>query len=90
MIAARREGVLETVCNSDVYGDKGFIGQDWQQQITSSTGNKIWTIIHRDNQHDQPSSDLKRLIAKVRQRIKGVFHEIQQLDWSWRGFPADG
>jgi hypothetical protein len=70
------EGVLDTVCNSDVYGDKGFIGQDWQQQITSSTGNKIWTI-HRDNQHDQPSSDLKRLIAKVRQRIEGVFHEIQ-------------
>ena len=21
--------------------------------------------------------------------IEGVFHEIQQLDWSWRGNPAD-
>ena len=70
------EGVLEIVRNSDIYGDKGFIGQDWQQQITSSTGNKIWTI-HRNNQYNQPSAPLKRLIAKVRQRIEGVFHEIQ-------------
>ena len=70
------EGVLEVVRNSDIYGDKGFIGQNWQQQINSSTGNKIWTI-HRDNQHHQPSTSLKRLIAKVRQRIEGVFHEIQ-------------
>ncbi|MEM8674962.1 MAG: IS982 family transposase [Cyanobacteria bacterium P01_G01_bin.67] len=49
------EGVLEIVRHSDIYGDKGFIGQDWQQQITSSTGNKIWTI-HRDNQYYQPSA----------------------------------
>ncbi|MEM6611377.1 MAG: transposase [Cyanobacteria bacterium P01_C01_bin.72] len=70
------EGVLETVRNSDIYGDKGFIGQDWQQQIASSTGNRIWTI-HRQNQHHQNSSSLKRLISRVRQRIEGVFHEIQ-------------
>lgn len=70
------EGVLETVRNSDVYGDKGFIGQDWQQQIASSTGNRIWTI-HRQNQHHQNSSSFKRLISRVRQRIEGVFHEIQ-------------
>ena len=70
------ECVLEVVHNCDIYGDKGFIGQNWQQQITSSTGNKIWTI-HRDNQHHQPSASLKPLIAKVRQRIEGVFHEIQ-------------
>ena len=74
------ESVLELVRNSDVYGDKGFIGQDWQQQITSSTGNKIWTI-HRDNQYYQPSASLKRLIAKVGQRIEGVFHEITKY-WS--------
>lgn len=70
------EGVLETVRNCDVYGDKGFIGQDWQQQIASSTGNRIWTI-HRQNQHARNSSSLKRLISRVRQRIEGVFHEIQ-------------
>ena len=70
------EGVLEAVHHCDIYGDKGFIGQDWQEEITSSTGNQIWTI-HRENQKHQPSSSWKRLICKVRQRIEGVFHEIQ-------------
>ncbi|MGV2827292.1 IS982 family transposase [Myxosarcina sp. GI1(2024)] len=38
------EGVLPLVYGCDIYGDKGFIGQDWQQQITALTGNPIWTI----------------------------------------------
>jgi hypothetical protein len=42
----------------------------------NSTANRIWTIA-RENQHHQHSSDLKRLISRVRQRIEGVFHEIQ-------------
>jgi len=68
--------VLSQVSGSDVYGDKGFIGQDWQEQIHSYTGNRIWTI-HRSNQHHQSSPELKRLISRVRQRIEGVFHEVQ-------------
>lgn len=70
------EGVLELVQGCDVYGDKGFIGQDWQEEIISSTGNRILTI-QRCNQLRQNSSTLKRLISRVRQRIEGVFHEIQ-------------
>ena len=70
------EGVLEMVRGSDIYGDKGFIGQDWQKQIVESTGNKIWTI-YRENQHYRYSTGLKKLISRVRQRIEGVFHEIQ-------------
>jgi hypothetical protein len=35
------EGVIQTVRDSDIYGDKGFIGQDWQESITGSTGNHI-------------------------------------------------
>ena len=70
------EGILEMVRDSDIYGDKGFIGQDWQEQIVESTGNQIWTI-HRGNQHNQYSAGLKRLISRVRQRIEGVFYEIQ-------------
>jgi hypothetical protein len=70
------EGVLQVVHGSDIYGDKGFIGQDWQEEVTGSTGNRIWTI-RRENQHQQVSSDLKCLISRVRQRIEGVFHEIQ-------------
>jgi hypothetical protein len=70
------EGVLKVVNGCDIYGDKGFIGQDWQENILNSTGNRIWTI-QRCNQHQQASSTLKRLISQVRQRIEGVFHEIQ-------------
>lgn len=70
------EGVLQLVRGCDIYGDKGFIGQDWQFEITNSTGNRIWTI-QRCNQHKFASSNLKRLIGRVRQRIEGVFHEIQ-------------
>ena len=70
------EGVLQVVYGCDIYGDKGFIGQEWQDAVTRSTGNRILTI-HRDNQHQQVKSDLKLLIGRVRQRIEGVFHEIQ-------------
>ena len=70
------EGVLEVVKGCDIYRDKGFIGQEWQSEITSSTGNRILTI-HRENQHHQNSAQFKRLISRVRQRIEGVFHEIQ-------------
>ncbi|HEY9768647.1 MAG TPA: IS982 family transposase [Coleofasciculaceae cyanobacterium] len=72
------EGVLQVVHGSDIYADKGFIGQEWQSQIMDSTANRIWTIA-RENQHHQHSSDLKRLISRVRQRIEGVFHEIQNI-----------
>jgi hypothetical protein len=70
------EGVLQLVRGSDIYGDKGFIGQQWQSAVLDSTGNRIWTI-QRENQHPQVSSHLKRLISRVRQRIEGVFNEIQ-------------
>ena len=70
------ESILEVVRGSDIYGDKGFIGQDWQSEIFHSTGNRILTI-HRENQYHQNSSQLKRLISRIRQRIEGVFHEIQ-------------
>ncbi len=66
------EGVLQLVRGCDIYGDKGFIGEDWQEGITESTGNHIWTI-QRCNQ----SHTLKDLSSRVRQRIEGVFHEIQ-------------
>jgi hypothetical protein len=70
------ESVLATVAHSDIYGDKGFIGEDWQQQLTQRTGNRLWTC-HRENQKQQHPKALKRFISRVRQRIEGVFHEIQ-------------
>ena len=70
------EGVLQVVRGSDIYGDKGFIGQYWQSEVTLSTGNRIWTI-QRENQHQKVSPNLQSLISRVRQRIEGVFNEIQ-------------
>ncbi|ELS00803.1 hypothetical protein Xen7305DRAFT_00005040 [Xenococcus sp. PCC 7305] len=57
------------------------------KEIKETTGNQIWTI-QRCNQDQQVSSTLKRLIGRVRQRIEGVFHEIQQLDWVCWGNPS--
>jgi hypothetical protein len=74
------EGILQVVYGSDIYGDKGFIGQDWQEEVTRSTGNRIWTI-QRENQHQQTSSNFKRLVSRVRQRIEGVFHLYSEY-WS--------
>ncbi len=61
----------------------GFISADWQAAIPRAgcayarrTGNRIWTL-KRDNQHLQHSHALKRFISRVRQRVEGVFHEIQ-------------
>ncbi len=54
----------------------GFISADWQLPIARRTGNRIWTLT-RDNQHLQHSHPLKRFISRVRQRVEGVFHEIQ-------------
>jgi len=70
------EGVLESVSGATIYGDKGFIGEDWQIEVQSRTGNQIWTV-KRTNQHHQHSETLNRFITRVRQRIEGVFHEIQ-------------
>ena len=70
------ESVLEVVRGSTIYGDKGFINQDWQLQLETRTGNRLWTV-KRKNQKCQHSASLNRFIAKVRQRIEGVFHEIQ-------------
>jgi hypothetical protein len=70
------EGVLSVVRGGDIYGDQGFIGEDWQASIQDSTGNRIWTV-SRAHQTQQPSPTLKRLIGRVRQRVEGVFHEIQ-------------
>ncbi|MEH1776460.1 MAG: IS982 family transposase [Nostoc sp.] len=70
------ESVLEMVSCSDIYADKGFISADWQAAIAHRTGNRIWTL-KRDNQHLQHSHSLKRFISRVRQRVEGVFHEIQ-------------
>lgn len=70
------ESVLDAVRGGTIYGDKGFIDADWQRQLYQRTSNQLWTV-HRHNQKQQHPPALKRLIGKVRQRVEGVFHEIQ-------------
>ena len=41
---AAAEEVLSAIWNSDIYGDKGFLGEIWQQEQYDNQGNRIWTI----------------------------------------------
>ena len=69
--------VLAAIVNGgDLYGDKGFIGHEWQQATAKDTGNRIWTI-DRCHQAHQKSPHFKCLIGRIRQRVEGVFDEIQ-------------
>jgi hypothetical protein len=70
------ETVLFYLSGCQIFGDKGFIGTDWQTAIYHQTGNQIWTP-KRVDQHDQNSKAFDRWLSGVRERIEGVFHEIQ-------------
>jgi len=70
------ETVLFHVRNADIFGDKGFIGAEWQAQICEQTGNRIWTT-KRTNQTEQNPPEFDHILNHVRERIEGVFHEIQ-------------
>jgi hypothetical protein len=70
------EAVLFDLHNCDLFGDKGFIGDEWQDHIRHLTGNRIWTV-KRANQLDQNPPAFDMLLCSVRERIEGAFNEIQ-------------
>jgi len=70
------EGVLDRINHVQVIGDKGFIGAEWQSQILQQTGNTIVTP-KRKNQTIQHPDGFEQLLNSVRERIEGVFHELQ-------------
>jgi hypothetical protein len=70
------ETVLDRIANAQFYGDKGFLGDEWQTQIEQQTGNQM-TTPKRVNQKIQHPAGFERLLNSVRERIEGVFHEIQ-------------
>jgi hypothetical protein len=70
------ETVLERLSNAQVFGDKGFLGHEWQIQIKQQTGNRVITP-KRVNQKIQHPAGFELLLNSVRERIEGVFHEIQ-------------
>lgn len=70
------ESVIDYLSNCDIIADKGFIGVEWQTSILNQTGNRFWTH-KRVNQYIQNPKVLDRWLSAVRERIEGVFHEIQ-------------
>jgi hypothetical protein len=72
------EAVIDYLSGCDLVADKGFIGVEWQTQIFDQTNNRIWTP-RRSNQYLQNSPRLDRWLCSVRERIEGVFHEIQNV-----------
>ena len=70
------EAIIDQFSFCDFFADKGFIGLEWQSQIFDQTCNLIWTP-KRTNQYQQNSKRLHRWLSAVRERIEGLFHELQ-------------
>ena len=73
---AAAETVLHDIQGCTILTDKGFIGTDWQDDIARTTGNRIFTPL-RENQYQQNPPAFDRLLGHFRERIEGVFNEIQ-------------
>jgi hypothetical protein len=70
------EAVIDYLASCDIFADKGFLEHEWQTSIFDQTNNLIWTP-KRKNQYVQNSKALDRWLSSVRERIEGVFHEVQ-------------
>ena len=70
------ESVLYRLRGCNIYADKGFIGEDWQKKIFWRTGNRVLTA-KRKNQLEQNPVEFDRWLNRIRERIEGVFHEVQ-------------
>jgi hypothetical protein len=70
------EEMLAFVWNCDIYSDKGFLGEDWQQEQLDWHGNRIWAP-KRVNQKKQNDPDCDRFLNSIRERIEGAFNEVQ-------------
>jgi hypothetical protein len=70
------EAIIDYLVYCDIFADKGFIGLEWQTQIFDQTNNLIWTP-RRSNQYLQNTRRLDQWLCSIRERIEGVFHEIQ-------------
>jgi hypothetical protein len=68
--------LLQRVRDCDVFGDRGFLGHEWQASVRATTDNRVWTV-KRANQDDQNPPEFDQLLRHVRERIEGVFHRLQ-------------
>ncbi len=70
------EAVIDHFSFCDFFADKGFLGLKWQTEIFDQTNNLVWTP-RRSNQKVQNAKALDSWLNSVRERIEGVFHEVQ-------------
>ena len=73
---AAAEVVLQRVTDCDIFGDKGFLGDEWQTEVHQRTGNRVFTP-KRSNQALQNPPEFDRLLGSVREHIEGTFHCLQ-------------
>lgn len=70
------EAIIDAVMNVTIIGDKGFVGVEWQSQMYEQTGNLLLTP-KRKNQKIQHPAGVQATLNAIRERIEGVFHELQ-------------
>ena len=75
---AAAEEVLDSVWDCDIFGDKGFLGEEWQFDQQDRQNNRIWTA-KRANQAKQNSPEFDSWLNSIRERIEGVFNEVQNV-----------
>jgi len=69
--------ILDTLPpDSEVWSDKGFIGEDWQAGWAMRDV-RVWTA-KRENQHDQNPAEFDRLLNSVRERVEGAFDLLKE------------
>lgn len=69
--------ILDTLpLDSNVWSDKGFIGDDWQAGWCSQ-GVHVWTA-KRENQHQQNPPQFDQLLNQIRERIEGAFDLLKE------------
>ena len=70
------EAIIDQFSFCDLFADKGFIGLAWQSQVFDQTYNLVSTP-KRTNQYQQNSERLNQWLSAIRERIEGLFHELQ-------------
>src|SRR5260221_1354856 len=69
--------LTQQVRDCDIFGDKGFISDDWQAEVLLQTGNHIWTT-KRANQALQNPPEFDALLRHVRERIESTFRSEER------------
>jgi len=69
--------ILDTLpWGSNVWSDKGFIGEDWQDDWNHQ-GISIWSP-KRENQNEQNPAHFDQLLNQVRERIEGAYDILKE------------